>query len=185
MLLRTLIATAVLATNVSAECVLQESTINTFDGVVEQRDSIVRDIIPVNSNTLKCMVRYKAKVNGEWHTTTGEYTYTDKNSQMACGQAVINADKNLLTRLSNNHLSSQQVLVCHDDDKQMTLHKTDIGTLGLLSQYRPHPDYPDNFNYKGSSCRWFLDVEFNGDVKPYEGIICNVQEDKWVVVDKF
>jgi len=185
MLTRSILTALFLSTTASAECIMQEKSVNTFNGSVDAIDNIKRDIVP-SGNELKCTVRFRAKVNNEWHTAVGEHSYT-YGSQQGCGVAMQKAEQDLLSRLANNHIQSQQIMVCHDDDSQMNLHQTDIGTVGNLSQYRLHPNYPESFGYNGTECRWFLDSEFvEKDILTYEGIICKIgNSNQWSVIDKF
>lgn len=179
------VATALLALNANAECVLQETTVNTVQNTVVQHDNIVRDIVPYGSKQ-KCIVRYRALVNNVWHTTFGEYVFDDTDPASACATAIINSDKQLLLLLEESNIASQQTLVCHDDDTMINLPNTEVGTVGNVSQYRVNPERPENFFYNGTECRWFLSTEFIlKNVLTHQGIICKIDNESWIVVDKF
>lgn len=183
-LTKSVLLSAILVGTVSAECVLQSTTVNTSVGSVESIDNIQRSIIPTDSG-YTCSVRFKALIGNQWYTTTGEYDYTQTNHNSACATAVSAGKRNLLDRLSSE-TQSRQILTCHDDESQKTMQKINRGESGYLSQFRPHPKYPDYFNHHNARCRWFIDPAFNGvEVDTFEGIVCNLNSDQWTVVDKF
>jgi hypothetical protein len=77
-------------------------------------------------------------------------------------------------------------MICRDQPDLLTLRSTNPGTVAELSQFRPHPEYPKRFWHNGAQCRMFLDSAWTGrDIRTYQGVICQVQDSKWVVVDKF
>jgi hypothetical protein len=81
---------------------------------------------------------------------------------------------------------SEKVLICNDNPDLDTLRQTNPGTVAELSQFRPHPDRPQEFWHNGAPCRYFLDSAFTGrDIRTFEGVICKIHDSKWVVVDKF
>jgi hypothetical protein len=83
-------------------------------------------------------------------------------------------------------LASDSVLVCSDRPEHQVIRATQVGTVGRLSQFRPNPDRPSEFYHNGTQCRWFLDTEFRQNiVNTFQGVICHVQNQNWIVVDKF
>ena len=66
------------------------------------------------------------------------------------------------------------------------IRNTNPGSEGRQHQFRPHPDFSRRFWHNGAQCRWFLDPGLrNGDIYRYQGIICQLEGDNWVVLDKF
>jgi hypothetical protein len=175
-----------LVSNVSyAECVLQERVHSRSVGTIQERSAITREVVPFSSDQRKCIVNYKAKIGNEWHVTFGEYVYSDLPTSNACGRAVKQAEQNLIARVSANNTIVEHDLVCSDDEKLQTIKTSEVGTVARLDQYRPHPTYTSVFYDNGHKCRWFLDTQFHGGMKTYDGIICQLQRNQWVVVDKF
>ena len=178
--------TTILLSNTSyAECVLQEKVHSKSVGTIQERGSIKRDIVPYDSYRKKCMVNYKANIDNEWQVAFGEYVFSDLPVSTACGRAVKQAEKNLIARISANSSTVEHNLICSDDENLQTIRKSNVGTIARLDQYRPHPDKTNEFNDNGHKCRWILDTQFEGGMKTYEGIICQLQGNQWVVVDKF
>lgn len=178
--------TIILLSNTSyAECVLQEKVHSKSIGTIQERGTITRNVVPYDSHRKKCLVNYKARIGNEWHVTFGEYVYSDLPSSTACGYAVKQADKNLIAKISASSSTIEHDLVCNDDEKLQTIRKSTVGTIARKDQYRPHPSYTNEFYDNGHTCRWFVDTQYEGGMKTYEGIICQLQGDQWVVVDKF
>jgi len=81
---------------------------------------------------------------------------------------------------------SEKVMICNDQENLNNLKTTTPGTKGQLHQFRPHPDYPKRFWHNGAQCRMILDSAWTGrDIHTYQGVICQLQDSTWVVVDKF
>jgi hypothetical protein len=96
------------------------------------------------------------------------------------------AEQTLRNQLRPATVASQQVLVCNDATDSLTLRNTSVGSQGRLHQFRPHPEFPNRFWHNGTQCRWFLESAFKDrDIYTYQGVICQVADDGWVVVDKF
>ena len=100
--------------------------------------------------------------------------------------AVKHAEDAVRARVGQSRVISEKVLVCRDQPDLNVLRTTNPGTMGRVHQFRPHPNYPNRFWHNGAQCRWILDSIYRGnDIRTQEGIICQVQDDFWVVVDKF
>ena len=78
------------------------------------------------------------------------------------------------------------MLVCNDDERYKKKDVSEVGFLGRLEQFRPHPLFKNKFYHQGSICKWFIDKELiNSDIVNFEGIICNLNDNNWAVIDKF
>lgn len=169
-----------------AECVLQDRTVTQHQVRIEERDNIRRDVMPHFNNQKRCMVTFRARIGSEWHMATGEHVWSgDQPESMACARAMVQAENNVIDRVGQARTLSERTLICQDNN-QPTLSQTVPGTLGKLSQFRPHPQYTASFFHNGTQCRWFLETNFVArNVRTFQGIICQVRADQWVVVDKF
>jgi hypothetical protein len=126
-------------------------------------------------------------VGVNWHTAFGEYNWSgDRPENEACAIAVSRADDSVRERVGKNQTTNEKVLVCKDQPKLSVLSSTQVGTVGDVGQFRPHPEYPKRFYHNGTECKWFVESNFVArDIRTYQGVICQIREGKWVVTDKF
>ena len=176
-----------LAVPVGATCVLQDRTVVRSEVIIEERSDIRRDVVPYFEGQRKCSVSFRVRIGPEWHAALGEHVWSgDVPAGQACAVAVSRAEDEVRSRVGRSRSVGEKILICQDDDRLRTLPTTQIGTVADLHQFRPHPDRPRSFHHNGTICRWFLDSTFTGrDVRTYQGIVCQIQDRKWVVVDKF
>ena len=100
--------------------------------------------------------------------------------------AVKNAERETMQRIGQSQTQNESILICKDEPKLSIKSGTKIGTVGQVSQFRPHPELKNRFYHNGSECKWFVDTNFTGrDIRTFQGIICRLDADNWVVVDKF
>lgn len=180
---------AILVTAVSAhaECVLQSTTTAQQQVSIQERSGLTQDIVRMPNGKSRCQVAFRAKINNTWHTAMSHWDFDDTEpSDRACNIAVKRAESSLTNKVTNKPVTTDQVLTCRDQPSLDTLREIRIGTVGFIHQFRPHPDYPRKFLHNNTQCQWFLDAEpKSGDVKIWQGVVCNVQDNKWAVVDKF
>lgn len=169
------------------QCVLQDRTVSRGHVVIAERSNFRADVVPSTSNQRKCIVSFRARIATEWHTAFGEHEWDGhRPREEACAVAVKRAEDSLRERVGKSQVVSEKILICNDNPDLRTLRQTNPGTVGDLSQFRPHPDYVREFQHNGAVCRWFLDSTFTGrDIQTFQGVICRVQDNRWVVVDKF
>ena len=169
------------------QCVLQDKTVARTSVVIAERADIRAEVVPSISNQRKCMVSLRARVGSAWHTGFGEYEWPgDRPREEACAVATKRAEDAVLERVARTQVVSEKTLICSDNPDLRTLLNTNPGTIGDLSQFRPHPDRPREFWHNGAPCRYFLDSTYvRSDIRTFEGVICKVHNSKWVVVDKF
>jgi hypothetical protein len=175
------------ATVLASECVLQDRTVSRSAVTIAERSKITPQVVPSINNGRKCMVTFRARIGADWHTAHGEHTWAgDRPREEACAQAVRNAEDEVRERVGRTQSVSEKTMVCSDRPDLDALRSTNPGTIAELHQFRPHPSYPDRFWHNGAQCRWFLDSGWNGrDVQTMNGVICQLSNQKWVVVDKF
>jgi hypothetical protein len=169
------------------QCVLQERTVSKNNAVIVERSTVRRDIVPFGINQRKCLVDFKVRIGSEWYTAFGEHTWSGEIPNFeACAMAVHRAESDAITRASKGAVTSERILVCKDREELRTLRNTQLGTVGDVGQFRPHPEYPNRFYHNGTQCRMFVEPAFTGrDVRTYQGVVCEITNQKWVVVDKF
>jgi len=184
---RVLIAALLPISALAAECVLQDRTVTASTVRIEERSGIQQDIVPAPGGGRRCLVNFKARVGASWYWANGHYDWAgDRPAGEACAVAVSRAEDMVRTQVAPSHVRSEKVLVCSDKPDLATFQNTNPGTVGEIHQFRPHPDFPNRFYHNGTQCKWFLDSAFRGqDIYTYQGIICQIHNSKWVVVDKF
>jgi hypothetical protein len=176
----------IVAVSAHADCVLQDKTVSQSSAVISERTQLSATVVP-DPIGKKCLVTFRARVGATWYTANGEYAWPgDTPRDRACAVAVKRAEDSVQDQVASSRVISEKILVCKDDPTLDTIRRTNPGTVGELSQFRPHPDYPREFWYNGTRCRWFLDTGFTGKtVRTWQGIICEIHDSKWAVVDKF
>ena len=182
------VLSAILSTTALAEqCVLQDKISSRTTVEILERSQIQSTVVPTVDGQKKCMVDVRARISATWHTAFGEYVWPgDRPRNEACAVALKRAEDEVKNRVGKSQIVSEKVLVCKDQSNLTTLRQSNPGTIGELAQFRPHPQYPNRFWHNGAQCRWFLDSAFVvTDIRTFQGIICQVQDSKWVVVDKF
>jgi|694.fasta_scaffold149044_5 hypothetical protein len=182
------ILTTLLFVNLAqAECVLQSNTMSQANIQIQERSGFSQNIIRMPNGTQRCQVAFRAKIKNEWHTALGHYDIEPgADTTKICTMAQQLAETGLVSRLATKNVASDAVLTCRDQPDLATLRDTQVGTVGQIHQFRPHPNYPRRFTHNGTQCQMFVDPVLSArDVKIWQGVICNLQDSKWVVVDKF
>lgn len=175
------------ASVVASECVLNSRTVTGSTARIEERSGLRQEVVPSPDGGRRCIVSFKARIGATWYWAQGQYDWADGRPRAeACAVAVSRAEDQALTQAEPTHVRSEKVVVCSDQKDLELLRSTNPGSVGRLHQFRPHPDYPKQFWHNGAQCRWFLDSAFrHQDVYTYQGVICQIQNNQWVVVDKF
>lgn len=170
-----------------AECVLQDRTVSVAKARIEERSGIQQNVVRLPNGESRCIVNFRARIGSQWHMATGQFDWPgDRPAGEACAVAASRADDFALNSAAPKNVTSEKVMVCNDQPDNRILREAQIGTQAELHQFRTHPNYPDRFWHNGAQCRWFLDSGWNGrDVRTMQGIICELSNKKWVVVDKF
>jgi hypothetical protein len=169
------------------ECVVQEKMVNRTDTVITDISEIKRNVVPWVNNQKKCIVNFKAQIDGDWHLASGEFIWDGELPVAdACGAAVKKAKRDLTFQVKPSIIISEDVLICNDDTRLAAVKKANVGGMIEIAQVRPHPTYPARFYHNGAECKMFLDSVWTGkDIRQYQGVACKVEPTKWVVVDKF
>jgi hypothetical protein len=168
-------------------CVLQDRIVSRSQVVIAERSPIRRDVVPYFDNRRKCMVDFRVRIGPDWHTAFGEHVWEGhRPADEACAIAVARAEDAVRQRIGSSQTASERILVCKDQPALQPLRNVVVGTVGDLAQFRPHPDRLDRFWHNGAQCKWFVESAFlDQRVRQFQGIICEIQDAKWVVVDKF
>lgn len=182
LLLALLIPSGVLA----QQCIVQTKTVSASNVVIAERSGMTRITTPEINGRRTCRVTFRARINNEWHTAFGDSPIEFNNVEQACDIAERRAEAEVKNRAVQRRVATEDVMVCTDQTNLELLKRNDVGTIGEVGQFRPHPDMPRDFAHNGTRCRFFVDTQFvHQNVNTYQGVICQVQGTRWVVVDKF
>jgi hypothetical protein len=184
---KVILAVLIPVSALAQECVMQQKIVNKSETVITEVGDIRRDVVPWGKNQKKCMVNFRAMVDGTWYPAYGEYVWDgERPSSEACGAAVSQAKNDLTKKIKPSTIISEDVVVCNDSANQTGIKVAKVGSLVDIAQLRSHPNYPKRFYHNGAECRWFLDSSWTGkDIRQYQGIACMLEPTKWVIVDKF
>ena len=170
----------------AGECVLQSKTATNGRAQILERSALTQTVTPEINGKKRCIVSFRARIGAQWLTAHGDQSFDlSQSEKTACNIALTRAEAEVQSRGGQMSVATESVVVCSDRPEHQTIRKTTVGTVGLVSQFRPHPDRNREFWHNGARCRWFLDTEWaQTDVVTREGIICRLETDQWVVVDK-
>lgn len=169
-----------------AECVMR-STSSAFNRV---DSSQVRDLIPWVTKTgsqKKCMVRYRVPIDNVWQTAEGEAVGDlDADETALCVSAVKTGLTKFIVNEKMSKVDSTSDMVCSDMPAVKVRNGVNVGERISESEVQIHPQYPNQFKYKNTMCKWFIDTyPVKRDIVQYQGIICKDSPSSWIVVDKF
>jgi hypothetical protein len=169
------------------DCVLTERTVTQHHVEIQERSAVRRDVVPQPNGGKKCMVQLRVRIGSQWHMAFGEHAWDGhQSSNEACAIAVNRAEDDVRQRVGKGKSVSERVLVCSDRPEMQELRNSVVGTVAQNHEFRPHPNYPNRFWYQGTQCRWFLEPAFTDrGIYNFQGIVCELAKDRWVVVDRF
>jgi hypothetical protein len=175
------------ATVLASECVLQDRTVSRSTVTIAERSKIKPEVVPSVNNGKRCLVTFRVRIGNEWHSAFGEHEWAgDRPREEACTVAVKRAEDEVRERVGKLQTVNEKTMICTDRPDLDALRSTNPGTIAELHQFRPHPDFPREFWHNGAPCRYFLDSAYvRQDVRTFQGVICRIQDSKWVVVDKW
>lgn len=168
-------------------CTMQERTVTQRRVTISERSQIVKSVVPMPSGERRCTVEFKVRIGNEWHPAHGEYAWDGvRPANEACAAAVQQAERDVEARVNRGAVLSESILICKDNPDAKTVRQADRGTVASNDRFRPHPDYPKYFYHNGTRCRWFLETGWDkNDVRSYSGVICELEDRNWIVVDRF
>ena len=144
-------------------------------------------VVPVSPTQNKCIVNFRAQVDGRWITAEGEQVgpKTVPESEL-CAQAVDQGRVQILSRANGGKINVEQNMVCNDRPA-IQVKTVQRGERVKESEVLPHPNFPRPFSYRTSTCRWFIEPEVRPgrDLLQRQGIICQLHDSEWQVVDKW
>ena len=183
-----IIALAAMATvtTAQAECFVRSAmTAQTSVNITSVTD-VQPLVVPISATQNKCIVTFRAQVDGAWITAEGESVGPKNVSEkMLCQGAMDQGRTQIMSRADGNLVNVEHNMVC-TDQKLPEVRKVAIGDHVQESEVMPHPTFPKRFGYRSTWCRWFIEPEVKaGDLSNRQGIICQLHDADWQVVDKW
>ena len=183
----TLIIALTWASIVQAECYVRSATSNQTTMNITSIADIEPMVVPISATQNKCIVNFRAQVNGKWITAEGEKTGVKTISERElCAGAMDQGRIQILSRANGGRIDVEQNMVCNDQPV-IQVKSVRRGEMVRESEVRPHPHFPKPFAYRTATCRWFIEPEVHPgrDLLQRQGIICQVNGNEWQVVDKW
>jgi hypothetical protein len=185
---RQIIALSVVAVaaTAQAECFVRSAMTAQTSVKVTAVADVQSLVVPISATQNKCIVNFRAQVDGKWITAEGENVGPKNVSEkMLCQGAMDQGRTQIMSRAEGNLVNLEQNMVC-TDQKLPEVRKVAIGDHVQESEVLPHPTFPKRFGYKSTWCRWFIEPEVKaGDLNNRQGIICQLHDNDWQVVDKW
>lgn len=183
----TLILALGLASTAQAECYVRSATTNQTTINITSIADVEPMVVPISATKNKCIVSFRAQVNGQWITAEGEKIGPrNQSEQELCAGAVDSGRIQILSRASGANLAMEQNMVCNEQP-EIKVRTVKRGEMVRESEVRPHPHFLKPFAYRTAQCRWFIEPEVHPgrDLLQRQGIICQVNGNEWQVVDKW
>ena len=175
------------STATHGECYVRSAVTNQTAMSIEAVADVDPFVIPISPTQNKCIVNFRAQVNGKWITAEGERIGPRSMPEKElCDGAVDSGRIQILSRANGGRLTVEQNMVC-TDQPEIKVRSVRRGEMVRESEVRPHPNFPRPFTYRTSQCRWFIEPEVHPgrDLLQRQGIICQVNGNEWQVVDKW
>jgi len=173
---------------VAGECYIRSATTSKMLDSIERIADLERTVLPESKGKSKCRVTFRAYIKGKWHTAQGEEVAETWGSlDQACAKATTAGRVGVLESVSGTRITASQDMVCTDQPIPKDKPNVSIGDTVWESEVQPHPIHFDNFKFRGSLCRWFVESRPQaGTIQMSQGIICRAQDQlAWKVVDKW
>lgn len=182
----TVIIGMALAGSVSAQCYVRQAMTTQQQASIARITDVQTLAVPVSNTHHKCIVTFRALIDGEWISGEGEKTAPKTVTEAElCRQAMDSGRVQILSRASAKNLSVETNMVC-DERPEIQVRNVRIGDVVRESEVRVHPNFPKPFRYLGTQCRWFIEPTYRKqDLGQYQGIICLSHGSQWRVVDKW
>ena len=117
------------------------------------------------------------------YKASGEQLVDELGAIESCRIAEQKANKLLSKQINDTQITSLEVLQC-DEEKNKVWH-AEVGAVANREDFKRDPDRPKEFKWNGTQCFWFQDVEWKGELTPFNGVACQLHDTQYVVVDKF
>ena len=184
-----IIAAAIASTGLAnAECYMRSSTLAESDAKIEKIADVQNMFVRLKSGQMRCTSTFRVLIKGTWHDAEGQaVVQPDVAEAQACARAQNNGRVTLLQSVSKKTMTVQQEMVCTDQELPKTRNSVKIGDVVKESEVHPDPAWPEARKLRdGNVCRRFVESDLSGvEMRRTKGVICQVSENSWKVVDKY
>jgi hypothetical protein len=183
-----IIATAICAAGMAqAECYVRSSTLTESRDAIEKIADAQNTFVRLSSGQMRCTSTFRVLIKGAWHTAEGQAIVSaDTTEAQACARAQNSGKVTILQQVSGKRLTVQEEMICTDQQLPKT-RTVLVGDLIGESEVVPDPAWPNTKRMRdGNVCRRFVEDNLQGiDMRRSKGIICQVSDTAWKVVDKW
>ena len=142
------------------------------------------DFITNSGRTTACQATVSGNYNGETITAKEQAQLrADVDMLQSCEIARANAIHLVATKIGKVKVESTSELNC--DESNTKMFSPQVGEVAEKQQFKRDKKYTGEFQYQGTQCIWFNDIEWRGELHQANGIACQVSGNNYVVVDKF
>ena len=184
-----IIAAAIAATGLAnAECYTRSSTVAENDAKIDKIADVQNMFVQLKSGQMRCTSTFRVLIKGTWHTAEGQaIVQADVAEAQACARAQNNGRISLLQSVSKKSITVQEEMVCTDQDLPKTRNSVKIGDVVKESEVHPDPAWPTARKLAdGNTCRRFVESDISGvEMRRTKGVICQISDNAWKVVDKY
>jgi hypothetical protein len=190
-LITLLLATSMLVgLNAQAECILHSTSVSKVVGKVDEIADTRYMVGSTFNNERKCSTSSRVQYHGQWETVYGEYTGDPSiGDQELCLNAVELSVRQFLASKEDKLTHFEQQMVCTDEEP-IKLRPVKLGEVIRESEVQPDPDNTFLFQYKGATCKRFIEpgTREGRDLYLWHGVICKLgrrDSDNWTVLDMY
>jgi hypothetical protein len=136
---------------------------------IQQYDSLNRSVNHTQNGT-QCSVSFNALIAGKYYPAIATVE-KDADPQFVCEQAFQQAAQDVRRRAAGERITKKEHMVCDGD-----------GNNG----YKPRRDYEQTWNYKGFTCKHFVQkVQQGGKLYTINKPACEVGPGQWVGIENW
>lgn len=162
-----------------ADCNVKQASQMVRDVAVSKPTDLVKTITPNN-----CHVKYRVSIDNEWHQI--DYKFQGVGSDdMLCTEAIERGKNALLVNLDGKY-RTETITTCGSGRSLRDDSPVKIGEVIMENELGRVDKGPEYFKYKHSKCRLFRERYIQkGSLRVTHGVICQSDNEDWVVVDKW
>ena len=162
-----------------ADCNIKQASQMVRDVTVSKPHDMSKTITPTS-----CQVKYRVSIDGEWHQI--DYTFQGSGSEdMLCTQAIERGKNALLVNLDGKY-RTETITTCGSGRSLRDDSPVKIGEVVMENELGRVDKGPEYFKYKHSKCRLFRERYIQkGSLRVTHGVICQSDNEDWIVVDKW
>ena len=154
-----------------------------IEGTRNYKSAIVKN----EAGTKSCFVSYEVKHKDTWYPVYGEQDWDGHQlATTVCNVAKQSALQSFMSQHGDILVMKEEEMVCADGDAAKIHTIREVGQIFDIKTIKGDPQRPDPFFYQGTKCYWVRDVEWKAEkLNSFTGVACQLEQDQYVLVDKF